>query len=248
MSTTASIRGPEAGAGRRRRAAGVACFAAALALFGLRAEAELVILTDGSFFKVAAFEATNGEAVLDLPGGGRVRLPIERVERVIDDEVVPEPEEAAAEIEEGAAGFPIRFAEGQRRPATSWGDLIFETARRHEINPELVVAVVRAESGFDARAVSNKGARGLMQLMPATGQRFGLRTAELYDPAKNLDAGVRYLRWLADRFDDDLARVLAGYNAGEGSVDRYGGVPPYRETQGYIRKIYAFLGLEPPPR
>lgn len=121
MSTTASIRGPEAGAGRRRRAAGVACFAAALALFGLRAEAELVILTDGSFFKVAAFEATNGEAVLDLAGGGRVRLPIERVERVIDDEVVPEPEEAAAEIEEGAAGFPIRFAEGQRRPATSWG-------------------------------------------------------------------------------------------------------------------------------
>jgi len=210
------------------------------------AGAELVVLTDGSFFKVEAFQATNGEAVLDLTGGGRLRLPIERVERVIDDEVVPEPEQAALEIEEGATGFPVRFAEGQRRPATSWGDLIYEAARRHQINPELVVAVIRAESGFDARAVSNKGARGLMQLMPATGSRFGLRTAELYDPAKNVDAGVRYLRWLADRFDDDLARILAGYNAGEGAVDRYGGVPPYRETQGYIRRIYSFLGLEPP--
>ncbi len=208
------------------------------------ARAELVILTDGSFFKVQAFDATDGEAVLTLESGGRLRLPLERIERVVDDEIAPEPERAAAEIEQGAAGFVVRFDEAQRRPATSWGDLIYDAARKHEMNPELVVAVVRAESAFDARAVSNKGARGLMQLMPATGRRFGLRTAELYDPAKNVDAGVRYLRWLADRFDDDLARILAGYNAGEGAVERYGGVPPYRETQRYIRRIYSFLGLE----
>ncbi len=104
--------------------------------------------------------------------------------------------------------------------------------------------MIRTESAFNARAVSSKGARGLMQLMPATGRRFGLRTSELFDPAKNIDAGARYLRFLADRFADDLGLVLAGYNAGEGSVDRYRGIPPFRETQGYIRRVYSLLGLE----
>ncbi|MEM8930352.1 MAG: lytic transglycosylase domain-containing protein, partial [Acidobacteriota bacterium] len=84
------------------------------------------------------------------------------------------------------------------------------------------------------------------QLMPATAERFGVAPDETFDPAKNLDAGCRYLRWLADRFDDDLPRVLAAYNAGEGTVDRYGGVPPYRETRGYLRRIFRQLGLDPP--
>ena len=240
MSTIATTRAPE---GRARRALYAFLVAVATSPCGAL-RAELVVLTDGSFFKVSSFATTNGEAALTLESGGRLRLPIERIERVVDDEIAPEPERGAAAIERDASGFPVRFDETQRRPATSWGDLIYEAARKHQMNPELVVAVVRAESGFDARAVSDKGARGLMQLMPATGRRFGLRTAELYDPGKNVDAGVRYLRWLADRFDDDLARILAGYNAGEGAVDRYGGVPPYRETQRYIRRIYSFLGLE----
>ncbi len=86
-----------------------------------------------------------------------------------------------------------------------------------------------------------------MQLMPATGSRFGVSPRELFDPEKNVDAGARYLAWLADRFDDDLPRVLAGYNAGEGTVDRFGGVPPYRETRDYVRRISEGLGLVPPP-
>jgi soluble lytic murein transglycosylase-like protein len=207
------------------------------------AAAHLVVLVDGSVIKVADFRADGNAAELVFASGGRLRMPLLRVERVVDDEVVPVAAGEAAAMAAGAAAFPIRFDPEQGRPSTAYADLIFDAARRHEINPSLVAAVIHAESAFDARAVSHKGARGLMQLMPATGRRYGLRPSELFDPAKNIEAGVRYLRFLADRFGGDLAKVLAGYNAGEGSVDRHGGVPPYRETRGYIRRIYAELGL-----
>jgi soluble lytic murein transglycosylase-like protein len=82
-----------------------------------------------------------------------------------------------------------------------------------------------------------------MQLMPATAERFGVYPDELYDPARNLEAGAKYLRWLADRFDNDLPKVLAAFNSGEGTVDRFRGVPPYRETREYLRRIYLELGL-----
>ena len=108
----------------------------------------------------------------------------------------------------------------------------------------LVAAMVRAESAFDPLAVSRKGASGLLQLMPSTAQRFGVELQEIFDPARNLDAGVRYIRWLSERFDGDLALILAGYNAGEATVERYEGVPPYAETQTYIRRIYSALGAE----
>ena len=221
--------------------------AAAVALLAAAGpgSAHLVVLVDGSVLKTTAFRAEGDEARLEFASGGSLTLPLLRVERVVDDEILPGSEAGAEEIEAGAKSFDLRWSEGQGRPATAYGDLIFEAARRHELNPELVAAVIRAESAFDARAVSSKGARGLMQLMPATGRRFGLRPAELFEPAKNIEAGVRYLRFLADRFADDLGKVLAGYNAGEGSVDRYGGIPPFRETQGYIRRIYSVLGLEP---
>ena len=84
-----------------------------------------------------------------------------------------------------------------------------------------------------------------MQLMPATATRFGVAEDELFDPARNLEAGVRYLRWLIDRFDGDLPRVLAAYNAGEGAVDRFGGIPPYRETVTYVARVLDFLSSYP---
>lgn len=221
-----------------------------LALFGLAflaaagARAELVILTDGSVLKVKSYLARDEEAVLTFEKGGALTLSLLRVERVVDDEVVPEPEAAAEALEASAAAFAVRFAPGQTAPATRYGELIFAAAKRHELNPELVAAVIRAESAFDARARSNKGARGLMQLMPATARRYGVRPSELFEPERNLEAGVRYLRFLADRFADDLPKMLAGYNAGEGSVDRYRGIPPYRETQSYVRRVLGYLGLE----
>jgi soluble lytic murein transglycosylase-like protein len=209
------------------------------------AHAELVVLTDGNVMKVANYEATDELARLTYPSGGRITLPITRVERVVDDEYVPEPEKPAvvAEASQGPA-IPLHFEETQAKvPEGPYGSMIFETARRHSINPQVVAALIRAESAGNPRAVSHKGARGLMQLMPATAQRFGTRKEKLHDPKENLEAGMRYLSWLMEQFPNDLSKVLAAYNAGENAVLRYGGIPPYRETREYVRRIYTTLGL-----
>lgn len=207
------------------------------------ARAELVILTDGSVVKVDSYETDGEQARLVFAAGGRMTLPITRIERVVDDEVIPEPEPPPEVAAAGAALVALDFDESQPVPEGPYGELIYEAARRHSLNPEVVAALIRAESAGNPRAVSRKGARGLMQLMPATAHRFGVRKEQLFDPEQNLEAGMRYLRWLADRFPNDLARILAAYNAGEGSVERYGGIPPYRETRNYVRRIYGTLGL-----
>jgi soluble lytic murein transglycosylase-like protein len=120
-------------------------------------------------------------------------------------------------------------------------DLIHQAALTHSLSPALVEAVARVESGLNPRAVSPKGARGLLQLMPATARRFGVRTDRLFEPEHNLAAGAAYLAWLMERYDDNLDFALAAYNAGEGAVDDYGGIPPYRETQDYVRRVRAAL-------
>lgn len=229
-----------------RRPRRLRILALALCAIGLPSatSAHLVILTNGSVLKVIAFAVDDETAVLSFAKGGTMRMPMLRVERVIDDEVAHEPEKAAEALEATALDFPVRFAAGSVTPRTSYGELIFAAARRHKVNPELVAAVMRAESAFNPRAISAKGARGLMQLMPATAKRYGVRASELFQPERNIEAGVRYLAFLIDRFAGDLPKILAGYNAGEGSVERFGGVPPYRETQSYVRKILGFLGLE----
>jgi Transglycosylase SLT domain len=211
----------------------------------VRARAELVILTDGQYFKVASYEADDAQARLTFAKGGVMSLPIERVDRVVDDEVIPEPDPPpqVAAVEPTPGPLPLAFDPAQPVPEGPYGGLIYEAAKRHQINPQIVSAVIRAESAGNPRAVSHKGARGLMQLMPATGERFGVRRDQLTDPARNLEAGITYLKWLIDRFPGDLQKVLAAYNAGEGTVDRYNGVPPYRETRDYVRRIYTTLGL-----
>jgi soluble lytic murein transglycosylase-like protein len=112
---------------------------------------------------------------------------------------------------------------------------IEELAAKHHVDPALIRAVIVAESGYNPGATSRKGAQGLMQLMPGTAQQLGVRDA--YNPKQNLEAGVRYLRALIDKYDGDLDKALAAYNAGEGAVERAGGVPNIRETQDYVRKI-----------
>ena len=207
------------------------------------ARAELVVFSNGHFLKVETYRVEGGEVVLEALGG-RLTVPLSTVERILDDEVLP-PREAITPPE--PEGLVLSFPDGAPVPKTPFGGLIFSTARRHGVNPALVAAMVRAESAFDQNAVSVKGARGLLQLMPATARRFGVERGRLFDPAANLDAGVRYLKWLRGRFADDLPLVLAAYNAGEGNVDRYGGVPPFRETRDYIERVYRFLGLAPAP-
>jgi soluble lytic murein transglycosylase-like protein len=113
---------------------------------------------------------------------------------------------------------------------------IVESSQRYRVDPLLIYSQMHQESSFKIRATSNKGASGLMQLMPATARRFGV--TKIYDPQQNIDAGVKYMRWLLDTFNQDVVLALAGYNAGEGAVMKYGWrVPPYRETQEYVRRI-----------
>ena len=124
----------------------------------------------------------------------------------------------------------------------AYEDLIQEAAAAHDVDPSLVRAVIRAESGFDHMAVSTAGAQGLMQLMPELSEEFGV--TDPFDPRQNIFAGVRYLRWLLDRHSGDESLVLASYNAGPGAVDEYAGIPPFRETQQYVRTISHWLAKE----
>jgi hypothetical protein len=113
--------------------------------------------------------------------------------------------------------------------------IVRDAAERHQLDPALVKAVISTESGWNPRAVSNKGAMGLMQLIPGTAQRFGVGNP--FDPAQNVEGGTTYLKALLDRYDGDMNKTLAAYNAGEHAVDRSGGVPAIPETQRYVRKV-----------
>ena len=202
--------------------------------------AELVVMTDGQVLKVESFERHEDRISLGLPDGGRLTLAMDRVARILEDEIVdspPTPERYRV------GDLRLWFEEPQGVPDTPFGELIYETSRRYQVNPTIVAAMVRAESAFDPWAVSPKGAMGLLQLMPATAKRFGLSDRQFFEPAENLDAGVRYIKWLGERFDGDLALVLAGYNAGEAMVQRNEGVPPFRETNNYIQRVLEFADL-----
>lgn len=119
--------------------------------------------------------------------------------------------------------------------AMPYGDIIHEKAQKYDVDPSLVAAVIEQESKFRRGATSQVGARGLMQLMPRTGRWLGARN--LYDPEQNVDAGVKYIKYLQERFHGNVNQTIAAYNAGEGNVKRYGGVPPFRETQTYVKKV-----------
>jgi len=129
---------------------------------------------------------------------------------------------------------------GKSRPAMNLDrdgaeKLVREAAERHRIDPALVRAVIETESNWNAEAVSRKGAVGLMQLIPTTAQRFGVN--DLYSPQQNVDAGVRYLKTLLERYNGNLDLALAAYNAGEGAVDRAHGIPSFRETRNYVQRV-----------
>jgi len=123
---------------------------------------------------------------------------------------------------------------------TSYADEVLAASAEHGVDAALIRAIIHAESAFNPNAVSRVGAQGLMQLMPATATRFGVTSA--FDPADNIKGGVSYLAWLLKRFDGDERRVAAAYNAGEGAVDKYEGVPPYQETMVFVERVGQLRG------
>jgi soluble lytic murein transglycosylase-like protein len=177
------------------------------------ARAEIALLASGLTLKLDGHRVDGATVVLSLRGGGEVTLPRGAVTGFVPDEVLDEAARPGGDIEVLAG----------------------EAARRHGLDPGLVRAVVEVESGFRPRAVSPRGARGLMQLMPATAASLGVEDA--FDPEQNLDGGARHLGSLLTLYGGDLARALAAYHAGEGAVARHGGVPPFRETRAYVREV-----------
>jgi soluble lytic murein transglycosylase-like protein len=207
--------------------AAVAVFAAASA--ALDASAELVFLENGRHFSVKSYRLEGDDIVLVLRQGGEIVCARSLVKSIAPDEV-PYPEPA---VETDSTVQPLA--------AVPFGDLIDAAATRHGVDVRLVRAVIQVESAYRPNARSRKGAKGLMQLMPQTARQYAVRNA--YDPASNLDAGVKHLKSLLDRFELTLA--LAAYNAGEAAVRRFGGIPPFQETRDYVRQV---LGILQAPR
>ncbi|HMA17831.1 MAG TPA: lytic transglycosylase domain-containing protein [Thermoanaerobaculia bacterium] len=203
------------------------------------AHAELIVFSDGRVTKADGYHVDGDEVEVRLRGGGSYRVDASLVERIVEDEVV------VSELEVRSVGFDEKVAydlsyKDDRKPlfSTAYDALIAAEAKKHGVDAALVSAVIRAESNYEPRALSRKGARGLMQLMPATAKRLEVRKP--FDPASNVAGGVKYLKELAERFHHRPELVLAAYNAGENAVESYGGVPPYRETIGYVKKILSW--------
>ncbi len=201
--------------------------------------AEIVVFQDGHVVKAASYRVVADELEIGLPGGGSYLVDLARVERIVDDEVVISDVSIQVADDGKPVAYDLSYRE-ERKPLfnTPYDTVIATESKRYGVDASLVSALIRAESNYQPRAVSRKGARGLMQLMPATANRLAL--SRPFDPAANVRAGVKYLKELLDRFDHRPELVLAAYNAGENAVDTYGGVPPYRETVGYVKRILSW--------
>jgi Transglycosylase SLT domain len=201
------------------------------ALLGLAAavpaRAELVFFSNGRSMSVKEHRTEGDSLVLVLRTGGEVLCDPSVISRITPDEVpYPEPQADVAVVPP-AAPPPVVTA------PTPYGEIIDRASAEHGVDARLVRAVIQVESGYKERARSRKGAMGLMQLMPETARQFAV--ADPYEPRSNIEGGIKYLRWLLDRFELPLA--LAAYNAGEAAVRRFGGIPPYPETRQYVERV-----------
>lgn len=176
------------------------------------------------------YVSADGSSFVDVPTAD-----IEHFEAA-PEEPVEEPPSAGNAKGVGAkpasSGRSVAFS---ARPVTDLSQVVNEASGRYRLDPDLVNSVIKAESGFNVRAVSPKGAQGLMQLMPGTASQLGVPNA--FDPQANVDGGTRYLRELLERYNFDLVKALAAYNAGPQRVEQFGGVPPYYETRAYVARI-----------
>ena len=197
-----------------KRAALMAIFAVIMAGAAPRARADYAVLRTGERLHITGYETLGATVRLTIEGGS-VEIPVSELDHV-------EPEEIFI-----AAPAPL--------PTTPYAGEIADAALRYGVDPHLVTAVIAAESNFDPRAISLRQACGLMQLRPEIVARY--RVADVFDPRQNIEAGTRYLKELLDRYSQNLSLALAAYNAGPDRVVQYGGVPPYPETQNYVRRV-----------
>lgn len=180
------------------------------------ARAEYIVLRSGQRLHVSGYQLLDGKYRLQIEGGV--------AEMQVEEVVAIEPEEVFVSNPPAVAAVKGPFR-----------DLIEAAASRYNVDAELIASVIAAESNFEPKAVSRRNARGLMQLLPTTAARFGVRN--IFDPAENIDAGTHYLSDLLVLYKNNLALTLAAYNAGPLRVQKYGRVPPYAETQLYVRKV-----------
>lgn len=202
-----------------------ACVLLALGATASVCSAEIVFLTSGRTLSIKSHRVDGDFLVLALRAGGEITCPASLVERIGPDEVY----------------HPEELPKAAQLPPVPFADAIQDAAARVGLDPLLVHAVIKVESGYQPQARSPKGAMGLMQLMPATARFYSVR--DPYDPIANIEAGTKHLKMLLDRFEVSLA--LAAYNAGEAAVERFRGIPPYPETQNYVRQVMRLAGLGP---
>jgi len=201
-----------------------------MTLVPVLASAKLAIFTDGRVIKVDDARLEGSEIILDLKGGGTLRVSAVRVDRIIADEVIePETNSPFGELD-----CPASWSDIELPKNLPFRDFIASSARASDLDPWLVAAVVQTESAFDSQAVSRAGAAGLMQLMPAAAAEHEVH--DVFNPAENLRGGAEHLRIMLDRFDS-LPLALAAYNSGATTVTRYNGIPPYKETRNYVRRV-----------
>ena len=203
------------------------------------ATAEIIVLTSGRTISVKAHRFEGDSIVLTLRNGGTVTCDKSIIEKVLPDEVpYPEPAPAAGpEVDADAGEQAADVLE-----STPYGEIIAAVSEAHGVDPMLVRALIQVESNYRPRARSPKGAMGLMQLMPSTAREYKVRNP--FDPRANIEAGIKHLKSLIDRFAGKVELGLAAYNAGEGAVKKFNGVPPYRETRNYVSKILSLAGVK----
>jgi hypothetical protein len=199
------------------------------------ASAELIFFSEQRSMSVAGHRFEGDRVVVAFRGGGEMSFDRSLITKIAPDEV-----SYAPDADQAASGTPdIAPSTGSLNlvGTTDYDPIIERAATRHDVDARIVRAVIQVESAFQPRARSSKGAMGLMQLMPKTARQYQARNP--YDPASNIDAGTKYLKQLLNEFELPLA--LAAYNAGEGAVRRFGGIPPYAETQAYVSKVLGLL-------
>jgi soluble lytic murein transglycosylase-like protein len=202
--------------------------AASLLLSAMSVSADQLVLENGKSLKIKEYYVEGGNIHVALSERSEMVIPVAWVREIRDTPDPPEPVAEQAQIpSDDSSSSGLAFAQTVR-----------ELATKHQVDWRLVTAVMATESNFNPRAISSKGARGLMQLMPGTAKLY--RVANIDDPTENIEAGVQYLKMLLERYKGKLEWALAAYNSGPGKVDHYRGIPPYTETRDYVKRVLKF--------